>query len=329
MTDDQDKSSKLKSILASAGRITKKTLRAGLITGAIAGSLFAITNPWGKWVYQVKTNYGVVITEADGDRIAIDEPGWYGRFPFLSTYESEFPLANQLIFLHGKTQPHEVITKDGVVIMAAASTFYSIKDLRQYAIENVREEIKVLDSITTLRSGESGESQKDFLVNPKEMIGRTLDSIIGAYIQKTEPKRMIHDRSAVEKEIFQVILDSGISERYGIELNSFNFTGTNYIPKVVEANANRQALEANAEGRKAAAEIDKKAIETLAEADAQSYNIIEKAINPNTPEEKERSWNLFRDLIKYRTIKDKGGDTVWVLPDSSSPAPVFQPKKQY
>ncbi len=312
--------SKVKSVFASAARITAKGVRAGVLGGALLGSAFGIVNHGAKWVYQVKTNYGVVITEADGGRVAVEKSGWYGRVPFLSTYEAEYPLANQVVFLHGKVKPHEVITKDGVVIMAVASTFYSIENLRQYAIENVKMDIEVNDPSQSPSFGSSSLN-----MSPKEMTQRTLDSLVGGYIQKTSPERLIHDRQAVEKEILELLVNSDTPKRYGIKINGFNFTDTSYIPHVVAANAEKQRLVALAEGKYAAALEEKKAIETLSHADAENYKILEKALNPRSVEEKQRVMEIFRSLVKYRVLKDRSGDTTWIVPEGNVPMPVYSP----
>ena len=69
---DDEKEDKPKLTKAAAVRkIGKRWLRAGLIAGPILGAAFGITNAFTDWVYQVKTNYGVIITQPLGDRVAI------------------------------------------------------------------------------------------------------------------------------------------------------------------------------------------------------------------------------------------------------------------
>ena len=318
-----NKDARLKGIMASAGRISKRGLRAALLGGAILAPVLGISNIFGKWVYQVKTNYGVVVTQSDGSRVAVDKPGWHSRVPFLSTYEEEYPLANQAVFLHGKTEPHQVVTKEGStnegsVIMATAATFYEISDLHQYAVENVKADLNPVGSI-----------------NPRTMLQQTLDSIVGDQIQRADPKDIIHNRSKIEKVILEALVGSGVSGRYGIRINGFNFTDTSYIPAVVEANAQKQAAVAKAEGEYAAAQLKRKSIETLAEADskkyrilaqadAERYRLLEKALNPTTPEERKFVQEIFQSLTKYMTMKERVGDTVWVVPESTPVLPVYK-----
>jgi regulator of protease activity HflC (stomatin/prohibitin superfamily) len=325
LSDDEKKDSKAKAILSSTGRIAKKATRATLIGGAILAPIFGIANLWGKWVYQVRTNYGVVVTSYDGERKAIKEAGWHVRTPFLSTYEGEYAMANQMAFLNGKSHPHEVITKGGRVIVAAASTFYSIKNLKQYAIENVKEDMEVIERRMSQSSG-MVDQHATFSNSPKEMIRRTLDSIIGAHIQKTEDHRILYDRAKVEEEILSEIKKSELTKKYGIKVNEFKFTETHPLQKVVEANAQRQTLKTVAEGKLEAAKIQKKTIETLAEADAAKYKTLEKALNPKTAEEKRKAWELFQSLRMYESIKN--GSPVWVMPNGQSPSPVYSPGKK-
>jgi len=306
-------------------RILKKSIRASVVGGAILGSIFGATSCLAKWTYQVKKNYGVVVTEWDGNRIAVSEQGWHFRTPLFSSYEAEYPMSNQMVFLHGKTKPHEVITKSGpsgeaTVIMASAATFYEIEDLNQYAIENFRGNLAAQEYYD-----EFSESPRVIKVDPRGMVQRTLDSIIGEKIQMSSAKDMIHNRHVVEDEILHSILDSDVQSMYGIKINGFRFTETNYIDEVVTANARKQASVAEAEGKFAAAQIEKKTIETLAKAQAENYEILEKALNPKTSEEKMAAQEVFKDLVKYRTIKERSGDTVWMLSGDSKPNPAYWP----
>ena len=304
-----DKDSLLKSTLSSGWRIGKKIVRFSLAAGFVTGVAFSMINPWTDWVYRVDTNKGVVITEADGERVAVTEEGWHSRVPFLSTHEGIYQLANQEVFWEGNSTPHKVITKDGKVIMASASTFFSITDLEQYAVENIK------------------EASSKTSVTPKRMIQDTLDSIISGHIQKTESAILIHNRGEVEKAILEKLNASNISPQYGITINAFHLTYTNYIDSVVVADGERQALAVRAEGRKDAAIKDREAIETLARADVFHYKIFEKALNPETPEEKRSALKLFEALVRYRTLKDRPGDTIWIVPEGNSPIPTYNPGK--
>lgn len=246
----------------------------------------------------------------------MDKEGWYLRTPLLSTYEEEYPMANQESFLHGKTKPHEVIAKDGVVILAAATTFYEIADLNQYAIENVKAEVTTIDLID-----KSFRSNTTILISPRDMIQRTLDSIIGDHIQKTDYHKLIHNRSEVEKEINEALKNSELSQQYGIKINSFRLTETRYIDSVIKANAERQASVAHAEGDFDAAVIEKKTIKTRGKAYTEMFDGLEKEVEPKTAEQRIRLLDFY---IKYQTLKERSGDTVWML-DGESPTPVYKP----
>ncbi len=322
MSDEKKPDSKTKQIIHSAGRIAKKATRATLLGSAILVPIGGAVSLWANWIYQVKTNYGVVETQGlDGKRVAVTEEGWHARVPLLSAYEGEYKLANQMVFLHGETEPHKVITRGAVVIEAAAATFYEIEDLRQYAIENMKGEMSLNENI--------GRGQKgQFSITPRHMIRQTLDSIITGIIQKTDPKKLIEKRAEVEKIVLAAIHESNLSKNFGIKFNGFRFTHAGYVNKVVEANAEKQALVAVAEGKMAAAKIDKKTIETLANADATNYRIFRKELNPQTPTEEKQVRKLFLEMIKYRTLKDRSGDTIWMLNEGNSLKPVFRPDKK-
>ncbi|MBR9683064.1 hypothetical protein GOV03_00815, partial [Candidatus Woesearchaeota archaeon] len=160
---------------------------------------------------------------------------------------------------------------------------------------------------------------------PQDRIQRTLDSIIGDYIQRTEREKLIHDRSTVEREIKESILESNVSEKYGIKINDFRLNESDYIKEETEANVKRQAAVAHAEGEYAAAQIKKKSIKTLAEADAEKYKILENAMNPQTPAERADVRQRFDNLVKYRTLRERSGDVVWML-DGETPVPTYRPK---
>ncbi|MFH1064545.1 MAG: SPFH domain-containing protein [Candidatus Woesearchaeota archaeon] len=319
MTDDEKPDSRLTAIAASAGRISKRWIRAGAIGGVILGLGFAVTNAFTDWVYQVRTNYGVIITQPMGERIAVEEVGWHFRMPFVTKYEGDYPTANQMVFLHGNPDPHEVITKGGKVIMAAGNTNYEIVGLKQFAVENVRRQKSTSDAF-----GEAATHHQ----TPEEMVQRTLDSIIGSYIQKTEADKLIHDRDSAEKEVLESMLKFDFKARYGVQINSYNFTHTNYIPSVVEANGRKQTEVALAEGKRAAAVEDKQRIETLASADGNKYKILaealEKAYPPKTDADRKSLQALFERIVKYGAIERSGG-SVWVLPQGEDVGPVFNP----
>ncbi|MBR9683769.1 hypothetical protein GOV03_04485 [Candidatus Woesearchaeota archaeon] len=82
---------------------------------------------------------------------------------------------------------------------------------------------------------------------------------------------------------------------------------------------------AHAEGEYAAAQIKKKSIEILAEADAEKYKILEKALNPKTPAERKEVRQLFNNLVKYIDLRERSGDVVWML-DGEKPISTYRPK---
>jgi regulator of protease activity HflC (stomatin/prohibitin superfamily) len=311
--DDQE-FSKGKALLHSVGRITKKFGRAGLLVGLLSTPFIAGSSYIAKWTYQVRTNYGVVVTAWDGKREAVTDVGWHGRWPIVSTYEGEVPLANQIVFLNGNSEPQQVVTKNGTVIMASAATYLTIVDLKKYAIDNVQEETGLLDP----GPGRTGK------VNTRVMIQKTLDSIVGGHIQMSEPEVLIHNRETVEEKIKRAVEKSNLREMYGVKLNDFKFPVTNYVEGEVVARANKQATIVNAQARDTASESEKRALVKLGEAEADIYQNIRNTIKPKNSNDEKRVDQIFDKVLKYRTMKNKPGSMI--LMDGNGVAPVYNVK---
>ena len=306
--------SKSKALLYSAGRIIKKGARAGLLAGIILAPIISISSLAAKWTYQVRTNHGVVVTNWDGKREAITEVGWHFRAPFVSTYENEFPLANQMIYYEGNPNPRQIVTKGKKVLMVSAVTNISINNLHRYAIDNVQEETGILDP----GPGKTGK------INTRIMIQKTLDSIIGGHIQRLESDVLMHDRESVEKRITESINASDITKQYGAVLNKFSFPVVNYVAGEVDARANKQATVVNAEAKDAASESEKKALVKLGEAEADIYKNIRNTIKPKNAADERRVDEIFDKVLKYRTMKNKPGSMI--LMDGNGVAPVYNVK---
>ena len=306
--------SKSKALLSSAGRITKKWGRAGLLVGLISAPFIAGTSYLAKWTYQVRTNHGVVITNWKGKREAIMDVGWHFRVPILSTYENEFPLANQAIYYEGISGSRQVVTKDKKVMMVSAVTMMAIPNLHKYAIDNVQEETGLLDP----GPGKTGK------VNTRIMIQKTLDSIIGGYLQKLESDVLLHERMSVQNKIKQAINESEITKMYGAVLNDFNLSLVNYHPDEVTARAAKQATVVKAEAKDAASESEKRALVKLGEAEAEIYQNIRNTIKPKNAADEKRVDAIFDKVLKYRTMKNKPGSMI--LMDGNGVAPVYNVK---
>jgi regulator of protease activity HflC (stomatin/prohibitin superfamily) len=306
--------SKGKTVLSSAGRIAKKTARASILAGLILTPVISISSLMAKWTYQVRTNHGVVVTKWDGKREAVTDVGWHWRTPFLSTYENEFPLANQAIYYEGNPDPRQIVTKDDKILMVSAVAMMEIPDLKKYAIDNVQEETGLLDP----GPGKTGK------VNTRVMIQKTLDSIIGGYLQTSEADVLLHDRWSVEKKIKQAINNSAITKMYGGKLNDFSFPVVNYVPGEVDARANKQAMVVNAEAKKAASDLEKQALVKLGEAEADIYKNIRDTLKPKNATDEKRVDAIFDKILKYRTMKNKPGSMI--LMDGSGVSPIYDVK---
>lgn len=246
---------------------------------------------YAKDIYQVRSGEGYILTERSGKRIPMTMEGWYFRVPVVTGLEGPIKLFKQQVYLDGKEEPHPIIAKSDYVLNASAVTFMQVTDLYKYSVLNV---------------------------DSKRMLQNKLDSIIGYQLRQTEPVDLLHKSDAVAKTIDGLLKSSSVEKDFGIKIDSFNILKATLIDKVIEANAEKQKIVAEEEGRLAATEKKVEGINKLTQAEVNRYNELKRVVNPQTSEEKEALLNYINNLIKWDTIVKRPGDTTWIITEGEN-----------
>ncbi len=263
-----------------------------IIVISLGLSAFAtgVSSYW-QHIYQVKTGEGYILTERSGKKIPVVKEKWYFRTPFVTGLEGPIKLFNQQVYLDGKEEPHEIIAKDDYVLNASAVTFIEIEDLYKFGVLNV---------------------------DGKKMLQNKLDSIIGYQLRQISPNELIHNSSSVASNIYKVLESSTIEKDFGIKIKSFNLLKTSYIDKVVQANADKQRLQAESEGRFAAAQKEAETINKIAQAGVDEYQKFESAVNPKTIEEKIALLNYLNNRQKWKALRERPNDNTWIITEGEN-----------
>lgn len=233
--------------------ITLLTL--GITYSAIAG-IYAT-----KTIFKVKKNYAVVLEKLGGKREAVTDIGWHMRLPFFTRIEQEVTLMNQTMFLGGKVEPMRIISKENVALWTSGLLTYRIRDLNQWAIEN-------LDPMTLL--------QGDY------------DGIVKDTLQAQPVNNLISGRELIKEIIFKALKSRPINEggpsleqKYGIEVVSFVLRDTRFGDKLVEASEEKKRRQLIAEAENYAADQEASRIKKLYAAYLDGISALQKEIGRN------------------------------------------------
>lgn len=237
-----------------------RVLRLFFISAIIIGFTYGLiaTIYATKTIFKVKENYAVVLEKLGGKREAVTDIGWHARLPFFTRIEQEVTLMNQTMFLGGKIEPLRIISKENVALWTSGLLTYRIKDLNQWAIEN-------LDPMTLL--------QGDY------------DGIVKDSLQAQSVNTLISDREHIKEKIFKALKSRPINEggpsleqKYGIEIVSFVLRDTRFGDKLVEASEEKKRRELIAEAENYAADQEASRIRKLYAAYLESISALRKEI---------------------------------------------------
>ncbi|GEM_PF-5173546 len=268
-----------------------------LLTTTLATSVGLYEN----YIYQVRNGEGYILTERSGRRVPIIKEGWYFRVPVVTGLDGPIKIFMQQVYLDGKEEPHPIIAKGDYILNASAVTFMQVTDLYKYIVLNV---------------------------DSKRMLQNKLDSIIGYQLRQSEPIDLLHKSDTVANTIDKLLKASSIEKEFGIKIGSFNILKATLIDKVVEANAEKQKIVADEEGRLAAVEKKVEGINKLTEAEVNRYSKLMEVVDPQTSEEKVALLNYINNLIKWDTIVKRPADTTWIITEGEN-KPVISFGKNY
>jgi len=234
----------------------RRTIGIGLLIGLVYGLVALVYAS--RTIYKVKLNYAVVLEKLGGERQAITEVGWHFRLPYFTRIEQEVPLMNQQMHLGGQAEPMRIISKENVALWTSGVMTYRIRDLHQWAIEN-------LDAHQLL--------QADY------------DGIVKDILQAQEVDRLVSDRERIKEEIYRALKSRPVNEggptleqKYGIEVVSFVLKETRFGDKLVAATEEKKRRELIAEAENYAADQEASRIRKLYRAYTESIRELQRTV---------------------------------------------------
>ncbi|MEE4243467.1 MAG: SPFH domain-containing protein [Desulfopila sp.] len=271
------------------------------LTYAIIAGIYAT-----KTIFKVKENYAVVLEKLGGKREAVTDIGWHMRLPFFTRIEQEVTLMNQTMFLGGILEPLRIISKENVALWTSGLLTYRIKDLNQWAIENL---------------------------HPMTLLQGDYDGIVKDILQAQPVNKLISDREEIKEEIFLALksrpINEGgpsIEEKYGIDIVSFVLRDTRFGEKLVEASEEKKRRELIAEGENYAADQEASRIKKLYAAYLEGISALQDEIG-------QADGSSDRDILQFLVQqkwadayeKNQTGQNTVVIQNSGAATPVTLP----
>lgn len=252
-------------------------------------------------IFRIDQGQGAIITHIGGDKQAVISVGWHFLIPFFESYK-KYPIVNDYLYfpsdltLNGAggsgvgVSGVEINAIDDTVVDVSAITYFDRVDLVQWGVKNV---------------------------DPDTQFDRAVSGIIRNVIQTSSASDILHNRDAVAGKIFDMLNSSGIELQYGVRITGFSLQHTSYIDEVVKANAHKQALNLEAEGRLDASKKDAESIKITADAEAYKANLLN-SFSPTVLQ-------YMQNIELYTVLKGRTGDVTWVIPAGMSSMPILQP----
>jgi len=251
--------------------------------------------------YKIEKGEGVVLTQVNGDKVAIIQHGWYWRIPGLESYDKYSIVNNALYFpedlveleqkFQGDKQTgsigYDIKTSDNKVVDTGGMVQFEVVDLIQFGVMNTR---------------------------PMEQLQKTVNGEFFKILQSREQTSdiIINDQGISEDKILNGLKTSGIQEQYGVKFTRVQLIRPTFTKEALDALATKQATISLSEGELAAAEKKANATRTIADAENYKANLLK-----NYP-----SWVLDYssqiELWKVLGDKERKDATVYVIQPGSS-----------
>ena len=285
-------------------QILRRTLVTCLILGLTYSLIAGIYAT--KTIFKVKMNYAVVLEKLGGKREAVTDIGWHMRLPFFTRIEQEVTLMNQTMFLGGNIEPMRIISQENVALWTSGLLTYRIRDLNQWAIENL---------------------------NPMILLQGDYDGIVKDILQAQPVNKLISDREHIKEKIFVALKSRPINEggpsleqKYGIEIVSFVLRDTRFGDKLVEASEEKKRRELIAEAENYAADQEASRIKKLYAAYLDGISALQKAIGR---EDGSTDTSILQFLVQQKWAdaysKNQTGQNTVVIQSSGDNVPVTLP----
>lgn len=263
-------------------------------------------------IFKVRLNYAVVLERLGGDRQVLTEVGWHTRLPFFTRIEQEVSLMNQRLSLGGVEEPVRIISRENVALWTSGVLTYRIRDLRLWAIENLR---------------------------PLELLQADYDGLVKDILQAQELNRLVSEREQIKEEIYRALKDRPINvggptleQKYGVEVVSFVLRETRFGDNLVEASEEKKRRELIAEAENYAADQEASRIRKLYAAYVESIRELQQGVGrPDGSTDTALLEFLNQQKWAAAYEKNQGGQNTVVLQNTSGtpaltlPAPPTAP----
>jgi regulator of protease activity HflC (stomatin/prohibitin superfamily) len=265
--------------------------RLGLV--AVLVLFFFVTFVFGG-IYRIDTGQGAILTGASGVKEPVTKVGWGAKIPLFTSLDVKSIVNRNLYFpadyveleqeFKGDAQSGaigiDIKTTDDKVVDTGAVMTYSITDLMQYGVQNQ---------------------------HPEEQLQKAFDAVVFNHLQLLTSEKIINDIETVNGELLEKIHKSTIEKQYGITVTSVQLLRPTYTAIALKAMAEKQAIQAVAEGKLNAANSEALAIEKIANAMKMQSDILAKV------PESQLDFNARMTL--YNNLKGQP-NVIWVIPDN-------------
>lgn len=258
-----------------------------IIIGAVA---------WLVGSYRIDTGQGAILTQSNGQKIAIMDPGWKWRMPGLTDLDKYSIVNNRLYFprdlieleqkFQGDKQTgsigYDIKTSDNKIVDTGGMVQFTVVDLVQFGVMNT---------------------------NPIEQLQKTVDGEFFKILQSRSQSSdaIINDQEIAEDAILKGLQTSGIQEQYGVKFTKVQLIRPTFTKEALDALSRKQATISISEGELAAAEKRANATRTIADAENYKANLLK-----NYP-----AWvlnyNSQIELWKVLADKERKDATIYVI----------------
>lgn len=254
-------------------------------------------------VYRINTGEGAILTTVNGVKIPIKEVGWHWRAPLFTDLVKDRVVNKNIYFpsdyldLEQKFQGDQqagaigfdIKTTDDKVVDTGAVMSFSITDLFQYGVMNAY---------------------------PQEQLQKAFDATVFNYLQDQSSDKITSHISEVNVEMLVAMKLSNMEEQFGITINDVSLLRPTFTKIALEKLAEKQGIQAVAEGKLNAARSEAEAIETIANAMKAQSNIL-----ANIPQ---NQLDFNARMALYSNLKGQP-NVVWVI-DTNREVPIVLQK---
>ncbi|MBU4501217.1 MAG: SPFH domain-containing protein [Nanoarchaeota archaeon] len=256
--------------------------------------------------YRVKQEHGVVLTHFDGSRTIDADVGVHSRITSINPTKWVFTTREEsmrveYIHLDNDPRPHTMQAADKLTFQGSGVWTYEVDDLNKYGIKM---------------------GNKALL-----MLTEELNGIARAKIQSHPIEEIVTNLDAINKEIIESNDIQEIEGKYGIDILSFRMKHATYPSEMNEKAAKAKGVKIEAEAFDYAAGKIASGKKKISAADRQ---VLEDYINGSgiqTEEGRMKALEVMRDKNLYDMLKDKQGDTVYVIPHGNGSPNMTLPGK--